>query len=104
MNNNKPILINQIQKIRDDFPILHEKVNGKPLVYFDNAATTQKPLKVINELSRYYSKINSNVHRGVHSLSVLATDEFDLAREKVANFINAKILKILFLSEEQQRL
>lgn len=90
MNNNKPILINQIQKIRDDFPILHEKVNGKPLVYFDNAATTQKPLKVINELSRYYSKINSNVHRGVHSLSVLATDEFDLAREKVANFINAK--------------
>ena len=76
MNNNEPILKNKIQKIRDDFPILNEKINGNQLVYFDNAATTQKPLKVINELSKYYSKINSNVHRGVHSLSVLVTDDF----------------------------
>ena len=76
--------------IRSDFPILSRTVNGVPLVYFDNAATTQKPTSVIDALSNYYLTINSNVHRGVHRLSMEATEEFEKARISVAKFINAK--------------
>ncbi|HLX92545.1 MAG TPA: cysteine desulfurase [Puia sp.] len=78
-----------VQKLRSDFPILSRKVNGRPLVYFDNAATTQKPLKVINAIKDYYSTINSNVHRGVHHLSQVATDAFEASRKKIAAFIGA---------------
>ena len=74
---------------RKDFPILEQTVNGRPLVYFDNAATTQKPLPVIDALTRYYLTINSNIHRGVHHLSQLATEEFEVARRAVQRFINA---------------
>ena len=74
---------------REDFPILQEKVYGRPLVYFDNAATTQKPQVVIDALNDYYRRINSNIHRGVHCLSQLATNEFELAREAVRQYINA---------------
>ncbi|MCH3923840.1 MAG: cysteine desulfurase [Bacteroidales bacterium] len=80
-----------VDKIREDFPILKQKVRGKQnLVYFDNAATTQKPLSVINSIVDYYTEINSNVHRGVHYLSGLATDEFEKSRQKVKEFINAQ--------------
>ena len=78
-----------IEQIRNDFPILSRQVNGKNLVYLDNAATSQKPHLVINSLSDYYTNYNSNVHRGVHKLSVEATDEYDNSRVKVAEFINA---------------
>ena len=74
---------------RKDFPILKEQVYGKPLVYFDNAATTQKPEVVINALTDYYKTLNSNIHRGVHYLSQKATDQFEIARERVRAFINA---------------
>ena len=74
---------------RKDFPILEQTVNGRPLVYFDNAATTQKPLAVIEALTRYYLTINSNIHRGVHHLSQLATEEFEVARRTVQRFIHA---------------
>jgi cysteine desulfurase / selenocysteine lyase len=76
-------------KIRADFPILHQEINGKPLVYLDNAATSHKPLAVINALKDYYEQYNSNVHRGVHTLSGKATDGYEGAREKVAKFVNA---------------
>jgi cysteine desulfurase/selenocysteine lyase len=79
-----------IQKIRADFPILKEEVNGKPLVYFDNAATSQKPQVVIDSIVNYYSKINSNIHRGVHTLSQLATDSYEQARLKVQKHFNAE--------------
>ena len=79
-----------INRIRKDFPILDLKVNGKPLVYLDNAATTQKPLTVIRRISDYYLKENSNVHRGVHHLSQVATEAYENARKYVADFINAK--------------
>lgn len=78
-----------IEAIRADFPILQQQVKGKPLVYLDNAATTQKPQVVIDTLTRYYSTINSNVHRGAHTLSDLATREFEGARETVQRFLNA---------------
>ena len=74
---------------RKDFPILNQKVNGRPLVYFDNAATTQKPQVVIDCLLNYYQTINSNIHRGVHYLSQQATDAFENARHTVQHFINA---------------
>ncbi len=74
---------------RSDFPILNEKVYGKTLVYLDNAATTQKPQVVIDALHDYYCRINSNIHRGVHCLSQLATNEFELARESVRQYIHA---------------
>lgn len=74
---------------RQDFPILDQKVNGYPLVYFDNAATTQKPKAVIDALTNYYKTINSNIHRGVHYLSQKATDEFEVARRTAQAFINA---------------
>ena len=79
-----------IQKIRADFPILKEQVNGKPLVYFDNAATSQKPQVVIDSIVDYYSKINANIHRGVHTLSQVATDAYEQARLKVQKHFNAK--------------
>ncbi|WP_418264382.1 aminotransferase class V-fold PLP-dependent enzyme [Flavobacterium faecale] len=79
-----------IQKIRTDFPILNQKVNGKSLVYFDNGATSQKPQVVIDAIAQYYQEINANIHRGVHTLSQLATDAYEIARGKVQNHINAK--------------
>ena len=77
-----------VEKIRDDFPILSREVNGHPLVYMDNAATTQKPRQVIQALVDYYENFNANVHRGVHTLSMEATDMYEVARNKVAKFIN----------------
>ncbi len=74
---------------REDFKILDQQIYKRPLVYLDNAATTQKPQMVIDALTRYYETINSNIHRGVHYLSQLATDEFEQAREAVRRFINA---------------
>ncbi|KAJ7961868.1 Cysteine desulfurase [Quillaja saponaria] len=74
---------------RPDFPILHQEVNGSKLVYLDNAATSQKPAPVLKALQNYYEGYNSNVHRGIHFLSAKATDEYELARRKVASFINA---------------
>jgi cysteine desulfurase/selenocysteine lyase len=79
-----------IQKIRADFPILSQKVNGKPLVYFDNGATSQKPQVVIDAISTYYSKYNANIHRGVHTLSQLATDAYEQSRNTIQKHINAK--------------
>ncbi len=79
-----------IQKIRADFPILNEKVNGKPLVYLDNAATSQKPQVVIDSIVNYYTTINSNIHRGVHTLSQKATDAYEQARIKLQQHFNAK--------------
>ncbi|WP_047150473.1 cysteine desulfurase [Aneurinibacillus tyrosinisolvens] len=78
------------KEIRELFPILNQEVNGHPLVYLDNAATSQKPIQVIEALERYYREYNSNVHRGVHTLGTLATDGYEGAREKVRKFINAK--------------
>src|SRR3954466_14527403 len=75
--------------VRDDFPALHQQVHGKPLVYLDNAATAQKPQVVIDALSRFYERDNSNVHRGLHALSMRATDAYEGARARVAKFINA---------------
>lgn len=82
-----------IERIRKDFPILHQNVNNHPLVYLDSAATSQKPLSVIETLNQYYREYNSNVHRGVHTLGTKATDAYEGAREKVKNFINAKSTK-----------
>jgi len=82
-----------IERIRNDFPILHQNVNNHPLVYLDSAATSQKPQSVIETINQYYSKYNSNVHRGVHTLGTKATDAYEGAREKVKNFINAKSTK-----------
>jgi len=78
-----------IDKIRADFPILKREVNGKPLVYLDNGATTQKPSSVINSIVHYYTDMNSNVHRGVHYLSQISTDAFEVTRKKVQAFIHA---------------
>lgn len=79
-----------IQSIRSQFPVLHQEINGKPLVYLDNAATSQKPISVINAWNHYYKTLNANVHRGIHTLSQLATEEMENARKKVQKFINAK--------------
>ncbi|WP_254005779.1 aminotransferase class V-fold PLP-dependent enzyme [Flavobacterium sp. NRK F10] len=79
-----------IQKIRADFPILNQTVNGKPLVYFDNAATAQKPLVVIEAIEKYYKEINANIHRGVHTLSQLATDAYEVSRNTIQKHLNAK--------------
>jgi len=88
-----------IQKIRADFPILSQKVNGKPLVYFDNAATSQKPIQVIEAEANYYKEINANIHRGVHTLSQLATDAYEASRLKIQQHINAKFShEVLFTS------
>jgi len=79
-----------IQEIRSQFSILNQEVNGKPLVYLDNAATSQKPNSVLEVWDRYYKELNANVHRGIHTLSQLATEEMELSRRKVQKFINAK--------------
>ncbi|HRG57187.1 MAG TPA: aminotransferase class V-fold PLP-dependent enzyme, partial [Lacunisphaera sp.] len=78
-----------LTKIRADFPILHQQVNGQPLVYLDNGATSQKPKQVIASLVSYYERDNSNVHRGLHALSMRATDAYEGARARVARVINA---------------
>src|SRR5438093_76653 len=75
---------------RADFPILDQKVHGQPLIYFDNAATTQKPLAVLDALRHYYERDNANVHRGIHELSNRATAAFEAARSRAAEFINAR--------------
>ena len=79
-----------VEKVRRDFPILNERVHGKPLVYLDNGATSQKPQVVIDTLNRYYKSENSNIHRGVHYLSERATSSYEAAREKIRQFINAE--------------
>src|SRR5476649_3033859 len=75
--------------LRKDFPILDQKVHGKPLVYFDNAATSQKPRIVIEAMNDYYERYNANVHRGIHALAERATKEYERAREKITRFIKA---------------
>jgi cysteine desulfurase/selenocysteine lyase len=88
-----------IAKIRADFPILQRQVNGQPLVYLDNAATSQTPLPVINAISDYYKHTNANIHRGVHALSQEATDQFEAARQKIQTHFNAeKVHEIIFTS------
>ncbi|MFT7427963.1 MAG: cysteine desulfurase/selenocysteine lyase, partial [Nonlabens sp.] len=88
-----------IKKIRADFPILNRKVNGQPLIYFDNAATSQKPIQVIDKIVEYYTLYNANIHRGVHALSQEATDHFESAREKVRAFFNIPLTKqVIFTS------
>ena len=88
-----------IQKVRADFPILSQQINGKPLVYFDNGATSQKPQIVIDAISKYYQTTNANIHRGVHTLSQLATDAYEASRKKVQNHINAELLhEVIFTS------
>ena len=78
-----------IESIRKDFPILDQEINGAPLIYFDNAASTQKPTAVINAIKSYYENDHSNVHRGVHSLSIRATELYEASRKKVTDYINA---------------
>lgn len=87
------------EKIKSDFPILSQKVNGKPLVYLDNAATTQKPLQVIDRIREYYEFENSNVHRGVHKLSQVATEKYEQARKYIAGFINAESEKEIIFTK-----
>ncbi|MEE9160341.1 MAG: cysteine desulfurase [Gammaproteobacteria bacterium] len=95
-NNFKPSL--DVERIRQDFPILHQEINGKPLVYLDNAATSQKPKQVIEALDNYYQQDNANIHRGVHTLSERATADYEQARGKVRDFINASSEKeIIFV-------
>lgn len=79
-----------IEKIREQFPILDTKINGKPLVYLDNGASSQKPISVLEVWEKYYKTLNANVHRGIHTLSQLATEEMEQARQKIQKFINAK--------------
>lgn len=79
-----------ISTIRNQFPILSQQINGHPLVYLDSAATAQKPKSVINTITEYYTGYNANVHRGVHTLGSRATDAYEMAREKVQQFINAR--------------
>ena len=76
-------------RVRADFPILDQRVDGHPLIYFDNAATSQKPRAVIDALVRHYERDNANVHRGLHALSTRATDAYEGARAKVAGFLGA---------------
>ena len=88
-----------VNKIRKDFPILSRKVNGQNLIYFDNAATSQKPIKVINSISEYYFNYNANIHRGVHFLSQEATDKYELSRKKIQKHFNiSKVNEIIFTS------
>ena len=79
-----------VHEIRKDFPILNRKVNGKPLVYFDNAATSQTPQQVIDVIAQYYSFYNANIHRGVHQLSQEATDKYESARQTIQSHFNVK--------------
>ena len=79
-----------LARVRDDFPILSREVNGQPLVYFDNAATSQKPTTVIESISDYYDRYNSNVHRGVHTLSGEATDAYEGARARIGQWFGVE--------------
>ena len=88
-----------VLNIRDQFPILHQKVHGYPLIYFDNAATSQKPLKVINAISEYYLQENSNIHRGAHYLSNQATEKYEKSREAVRRLINAESSEEIILTK-----
>lgn len=88
-----------VLNIRDQFPILHQKVHGHPLIYFDNAATSQKPLKVIHAISEYYLQENSNIHRGAHYLSNQATEKYEKSREAVKRFINAESTEEIILTK-----
>jgi cysteine desulfurase/selenocysteine lyase len=90
MNPNKEQTLLNIQNIRANFPILNRMVNGNPLVYFDNAASSQKPQIVLDAIEEYYAKFNANVHRGIHTLSQEATQMMEDSREKIKNFINSK--------------
>ncbi len=85
----RPYVDLDIKKIRKDFPILNQSVNGKQLVYFDNAATSQNPVQVTDRISRYYNEENSNIHRGVHTLSNIATGEYEKSRNRIRQYINA---------------
>lgn len=86
-----------IEKVRNDFPVLHQEVNGKPLIYFDNAATTQKPRVVINAISSYYEGFNANIHRGIHTLAEKATAAFEETRKTAQLFLNAaEVEEIIF--------
>ena len=87
-----------VNKIRNDFPILKRKVNGCPFVYFDNAATSQKPSKVISSITDYYENYNSNIHRGVHTVSQEATDAYENARKKIQTHFNAKYSEEIILT------
>lgn len=99
METSEPIMEFDVSSIRKDFPILSREVNGKPLVYFDNAATSQTPKQVIDCIVDYYSNYNANIHRGVHSLSQEATDVYEQAREKIRKHFNAeKAHEIIFTS------
>ena len=89
MTTSNPTPILDVSKIRADFPVLHQEVNGKPLVYMDTGATSQKPQCVIDALVQFYTADNSNVHRGVHTLSQRATEDYDTARSKARQFLNA---------------
>jgi len=86
----------ELERIRDDFPILKRKVKGKRLVYLDNAATTQKPRKVIDALVDYYERYNANAHRSLHTLGIEATEEFERSRRGAAEFIHASPKEIIF--------
>ena len=86
-----------VEQIRNDFPILHQLVNKKPLIYLDNAATSQKPLTVINAINNYYTQYNSNIHRGAHHLAHLATEAYENARKTVAQHINAAEKEVNFV-------
>ena len=93
------MLMIDVENIRKDFPILSRKVNGKPLVYFDNAATSQTPQQVIDCIVDYYSNYNANIHRGVHSLSQEATDAYEHARQTIQKHFNARYSReIIFTS------
>ena len=92
-------ILKNIESIRNDFPILHTKVNGNQLIYFDNAATSQTPNCVINSISDYYKNLNSNIHRGVHKLSQLATEKYEESRKKFKEHLNARnTSEIIFTS------
>ena len=78
-----------VNKVRSDFPVLNQLVNGKPLIYLDNAATTQKPKQVIDSIVNYYQYANANIHRGIHTLAERATAEYEASRKSLSTFINS---------------
>src|SRR3989344_5028425 len=88
-----------VESVRKDFPILQRKVHGKPLVYFDNAATSQKPKEVIEAMDFYYKNYNANIHRSIHQLGEEATAKFEEAHEKIAVFINADSYQNIVLTK-----
>src|SRR5579859_2556287 len=86
-----------IEKVRAQFPVLHQKVNSRPLIYFDNAATNQKPRQVIDALVNYYESYNANIHRGIHTLAEKATKAFEATRHSMQKFVNARhVEEIIF--------